>query len=323
MNLYRKIYININSICNCRCINCILKEENRQTSKVLQIKDVKELIGTIKCTYNDGHHNIVEISGGEPTLHPEFINILSILYQAKIEGFIYKITLLTNGISSENTSFCTSISKYLDDVVITLYDTDPVTHDEFTRTSGSFYKKIKAIDNFISYGVKVHIKLLVIKPSYKHLPEMARYIADRWGNQVHVAINGTHYTGDAYKNKESLSFRYSDAVEYIEQALDILLENNIVSSIFFPLCLLDPIYWKLSPYGFKDLIDKSISISPTYELGKANRLLDEFINRSELCEDCVLISRCNWPWKKYSEILGEKEIAAAKKTLYENIITPK
>lgn len=320
MNRYRKIYININSKCNCKCINCILKEESRENTRLLQVEDVRDLIDSIRDSYNDQCLNIVEISGGEPTLHPDFIEILRLLNQAKTDGLVYKITLLTNGITAHDTAFSSLISKYIDDVVVTLYDTDPSLHDAFTQVPGSFCKKCIAIDNFLASGIKIHLKLLVIKPSFKHLPQMARFIVDRWGSQVHVAINGTHYTGDAFKNQETLSFNYCEAVEFIENALDILNENNIVSSIFFPLCLLDPVYWKYSPYGFKELIENSISISPTYELGKANRLLDEFINRSAICQDCLLLPRCNWPWRKYSEILGEAEIATAKANLYKAII---
>lgn len=320
MKKFRKIYININSRCNCKCVNCILKEESRENGTLLQVEDIRMIIDKVKSSYNDQYLNIVEVSGGEPTLHSSFVEIIKALYQAKQENLFYKITLLTNAMTASDKTFCSEISKYLDDVVVTLYDTDPKVHDEFTRVPGSLSKKIDAIDNFLSFGVKVHIKLLVIKPSYQHLPQMASFIAEKWGNQVHVTINGTHYTGDAYKNQNLLSFSYTKAVDYIEIALDILLANHIVASIFFPLCLLDPYYWKCSPYGYKEIIDKSISISPTYELGKANRLLDEFINRSAICEDCLLLSRCNWPWKKYCEIIGDKEIAIAKEHLYKDII---
>ena len=320
MKQFRKVYININSTCNCRCVNCILKEESRENTKILLVEDIKQIIEKIRFSYNNQYLNIVEVSGGEPTLHPSFVEIIKTLYLAKQENLFYKITLLTNAMTTSNKLFCEEISKYLDDVVVTVYDTEPKFHDDFTQVNGSLQKKIEAIDNFLSFGVKVHLKLLVIKPSYQHLPQMASFIANKWSNRVHVTINGTHYTGDAYKNKDTLSFSYTKAVDYIEKALDILLDSHIVVSVFFPLCLLDPYYWKYSPYGYKDIIDKSISISPTYELGKANRLLDEFINRSHTCNDCVLLSRCNWPWKKYYEIIGDKEITIAKERLYKDIL---
>lgn len=320
MKKFRKVYININSKCNCRCVNCILKEESREDETLLQVDDIRKIIDKVKNSYNDQYLNIVEVSGGEPTLHPSFVEIIKTLYQAKQDNLFYKITLLTNAMTASDQMFCSEISNYLDDVVVTLYDTNPEVHDGFTRVPGSLNKKIAAIDNFLNLGVKVHLKLLVIKPSYQNLPQMASFIANKWGDRVHVTINGTHYTGDAYKNQDLLSFNYTEAVDYIEKALDVLFDNRIVASVFFPLCLLDPYYWKCSPYGYKELIDKSISISPTYELGKANRLLDEFINRSATCQGCLLLSRCNWPWKKYCEIIGDKEIITAKEHLYKDVL---
>lgn len=320
MRRIRKIYININSRCNCRCINCILKEDLREDVNVLSVKDIESLIETVKETFDDQVQNIVEISGGEPTLHPSFMDIVKTLHAAKEEGLFYKISLLSNAMTSSDMSFCSALSQYIDDVVVTLYDTDPDTHDSFTRVPGSFAKKVKAIDNFLSLGVRVHIKILVIKPSFQHLPQMADFIVNKWGKRVHVAINGTHYTGDAYKNQSELSLHYSDAVDYVERALDVLNGAGVTTSVFFPLCLLDPVYWKSAPYGFKEIIEKSLSVSPTYGLGKATRLLDEFINRSDLCKDCVLLPRCSWPWKRYCEINGDSEIAAAKKALYSKLV---
>lgn len=319
MKKFRKIYININSRCNCQCVNCILKGESRESSVELSVDDINDLIQSIKELSETDCYNIAELSGGEPTLHKDFFEILGSLYNAKKTGVIYKIALLTNGITSENVDFCKKISQYIDDVVITLYDTDEKNHDWFTGTPGSFTRKICAIDNFIQNGVNVHIKLLVIKPSYERLPEIAKYIALRWGNRVHVAINGTHYTGDAHKNHAMLSIKNSVAKPYIEKAIDILEQNMITSSVFFPLCLLDPIYWKYSPRGFKDLIDASLSISPTYKIGKAERLLDEFIHRTDTCTECILVERCNWPWKKYCELFDEQEIVDAKTIMYNNL----
>ncbi len=320
MKQYRKIYININSRCNCKCINCILLEESRSQNTLLNLNDISGLIAYLREEQNTEYLNIIEISGGEPTLHDEIEEILKLLFIAKTKDkIIWKISLLTNAITCSNEKFCSTISEYIDDVVVTLYDTTPSNHDWFTGVAGSFEKKVKAIDNFLKQKIRVHIKLLVIKPSYQNLPDMARFICSQWGNMVHVAINGTHFTGDAETNNKDLAFKYSGAKSFIEEALDIFEAHGLIISLFFPLCLIDPIYWKHSPRGFKDVIDRSLSISPKYGLGKADRLLDEFINRSHICKNCKVIERCNWPWKKYFEIYGENEISSAKEKMHNNI----
>ncbi|MBO5673740.1 MAG: radical SAM protein [Paludibacteraceae bacterium] len=320
MKKFRKIYININSICNCKCVNCILSEDSRKMHDELSIDEINNLVDSIPQITDNQHYNIAEVSGGEPTLHKHFIEIVKILQSAKTKGHLHKIALLTNGLTASNKAFCSDISQYIDDVVITLYDTNPINHDWFTNVSGSFVDKIAAIDNFLECGVNVHIKLLVIRPSYQRLPEIAEFINQKWGNKVHVAINGTHYTGDAHRNNDVLFIKNQNAKPYIEKALDILIMNKTIVSVFFPLCILDPIYWQYSPRGFKDVIDASLSISPKYKIGKADRLLDEFIHRNDVCESCLLVERCNWPWKRYCEILDEQEIIEAKNNMYKNII---
>lgn len=241
-------------------------------------------------------------------MHPHLIEILKELWEAKKSKKIYKIALLSNCLKLADVEYNNNISKYIDDVTVTLYDTDPKLHDSFTQIEGSFNKKVEAINILLKNKIKVHIKLLVINPSYKNLPKMVKYIVDKWSNKVHIAINATHYNGDAFVNKAKLNLLYEEAVPYIEEALDIAIQNKNPLSVFFPLCYIDPQYWKYSPMNYKQIIDNSISISPNYGLGKADRLLDEFINKNIICTKCILEERCNWPWKKYCEINGDNEI---------------
>lgn len=314
MEKYRKVYININSRCNCKCINCILKESARVDLNILHPTDIENTMKNLENLDNDCK-NIVEISGGEPTLHEELLEILKAVKKYKDKQLVYKVALLSNCLTLSNKDFCDEVCKYIDDVTVTLYDTTEETHDMFTQIPGSLKLKESAINNLLINNINVHIKLLVINPSYKNLPNMAKYIVEKWGNKVHVAINGTHFTGDAYANKEKLGLRYTDTVSYIEQALDILIDNKNKVSVFFPICLLDSKYWKYSPRGYKDLIDRSVSVSPKYNFGKADRLLDEFINRNLTCETCKFVKRCNWPWKKYCELYGDEEFIEAKSKL--------
>jgi len=304
---FRKLYVNINSQCNCQCINCILRKESRIKESLLGIEDIQQTLMKID-KLKSKYLNIFEISGGEPTLHNDLLGILSIVKSAKNEGKIHKIALLTNAMKLSDNAYCEKVSEYIDDAIVTLYSCYPDEHDWFTGVPGSFESKIQGIDNMIKNGVNVHIKILIIKPSYVNLKEMMSYIYSKWEDKVHIALNGTHFTGDAKDNHEDLSIQLSDAKVYIEDALDFLLDNKIRFSVFLPLCILDPKYWKNSPVRYKELIDNSFSISPTYGFGKATRLLDEFINKNPICQNCVLVERCNWPWKQYCNIYGSGEI---------------
>lgn len=316
MDKYRKFYININSECNNACRNCILDFDVRKVAAI-NIKIVEEKLNYI-AELNDGVKTICEVSGGEPTISPQFFDILQLLKDYKELGKIFKIVILSNCMTSADENFAKKIACYTDEVVVSLYDCNAVSHDWFTTIEGSFERKITGISNLLNNGVKVHIKTLVMKPSYKNFAALAQYVVDRWGKDVHVTINGTHYTGDALTNKELLAVSYKEAIPYIEKALDIFEANKICTNIFLPLCMLDPKYWKYSTVSYIDVIRRSYSMAPNMEFGLARRLLDEFINLHPFCSSCIFRNRCKWPWKRYDELFGFKEIEDAYKGLQIN-----
>lgn len=307
---YRKFYINIDSQCNCSCVNCLLPTSHRQFSTIDTVQVENYLCEVIKNNPNN-KRTICEISGGEPTLAENFFDVLRVVNKYKQSGDIYKIVVLTNGITAAEESFAKEMSQYIDDAVICLYSHDAETHDWFTRVKGSFDKKCLGIDNLIKYGVYVHVKTLVMKPTYQQFPQLAKFMMEKWGNKIHPTINGTHYTGDALKNATDLAVRYSDAKRFIEDALDIFLQAGAVTSVFLPLCLLDPMYWHLAADDYLDEINDSYSVAPNMSFGKAGRLLDEFLNVHSYCKSCRISKRCNWPWRRYEELFGFNEIFEA------------
>jgi MoaA/NifB/PqqE/SkfB family radical SAM enzyme len=254
---------------------------------------------------------ICEVSGGEPTLSSNFIDVLKLLKRYKEKGDIFKIAVLTNAITSSDANFAREISRYADDAVVSLYSHNAEQHDWFTGISGSFAKKTAGINNLLNNGVYVHIKTLVMKPSFKDFEQLAIFIRDNWGRIIHATINATHYTGDALKNSDALAVKYSEAKPYLEKALDVFMNANITTNIFLPICILDPKYWHLAVSNYVELINNSHSIAPNMEFGKAGRLLHEFINCNDFCKKCELAKRCNWPWRNYEGLFGFKEIETA------------
>lgn len=309
-NKFRKIYININSECNYKCVSCLLSDQykNRNAGQAISLENLRGTITKMLPFIKDGVRNICEISGGEPTIHPEFHKILSYLAGLRRKGVFYKLVLLTNGHLLAKKNRAKEAALMLDDVVITFYTSNFKQHDRITGIPGSLKQKMQAVDNLLNFGTKVHIKMIIMKPSFKLLPKLARLIIDRWGSSVRLTINGIHLIGNAKINCKKLAVRYSEAMPYIEDMLDIVIPNELSVALFVPMCLLDPIYWKFMPINYKEIIKKSYSVTPDGKMGKARLLLREFLYRHPICKKCFLNKRCNWPWEEYVSIFGDKEI---------------
>ncbi len=98
--------VEINDHCNLSCPICYANS----SPKRLEHKSLAE-IDKMLCavTQNEGKPDVVQISGGEPTLHPEFFSILD---KAKCQP-IKHLMLNTNGIRiAQDAKFCERLAQY-------------------------------------------------------------------------------------------------------------------------------------------------------------------------------------------------------------------
>lgn len=302
-NLYRKIYCTINSNCNNKCINCLLPDNFKKNKEILSLEELKEAITNIK----KNRYDIIEISGGEPTLHPSLINILCFLKSY----FWGKVVLLTNAENLSDYKFAKTISKLVDDVVVTMYSNKRKVHDFITQTPGSFEKKVAGLKNLSKLGVKLHIKTLIMKQTFKVIPDLFGFCKLNFKN-FHFNINSLHIANNAWENREVIGIRFSDTISYIQRTLDCAENKNIITSVFAPMCLFDPYYWNHFPVGFGEMIKRSMSITPDGKIGEAKMLLKEFIQKPRKCQECLLRDRCYWPWEGYIKFFGDKELSPIK-----------
>lgn len=311
----------MNTACNYKCVNCLLlsTERNRNNNSVLSVECLKEATTKLITDILDGVNNICEVSGGEPTIHPQFKEISNYLSGLKSDLIFYKMVLLSNCHNLDNRKKAKEISSCFDDVVTAIYTSIAKEHDNITGVNNSLTKKLKAIEVLIDSGVKVHIKTLVIKPSFQLLPDIAKIICSKFHEKIHLTINSTHFIGDAKINQSDLTVKLSQAMPYIEEAIDIARSEGSSVGFFLPLCLMDPIYWNFSSLEYADQVKRTFAITPESKIfNKARNLEKEFVEKHEICKTCYVGTRCNWPWRSYVDILGDSEIIQGKQNLIFN-----
>jgi len=101
------LLIEITDCCNLRCPTCYANSgPERQTHRSLQqIESMLDL-----AVRNEGEPSIVQISGGEPTLHPDFFAVLDLARQRPIQHLM----LNTNGVRIANEpAFAERLAGYM------------------------------------------------------------------------------------------------------------------------------------------------------------------------------------------------------------------
>lgn len=150
--------------------------------------------------------NIIRLSGGEPTLHPEFKRIVK---YASDKGC--KIVLFTNGQNIDD-NFIKFAKKYrIMKILLSLHGMKK-THDNFTGVQGGFEHTIKVIKKLSNEGINVGVEtILTKKTDEENMEKMAKLIKSLgvkdWNLMPYVKTNS-----DILNRKYELNIEYADKI---------------------------------------------------------------------------------------------------------------
>lgn len=282
--------------CNNKCVMCTNSSDFYKIKTFLytyqkQIEKLeKYLNGEIKVYWkNSKRKNYISITGGEPTIHPDF---LKLIYYIRKRLPKIKINLLSNGRRFADENFTKKFSKiffYPSSVAIPIHHFVPKYHDQITGVKNSFNETILGIKNLIKYfNGDIEIRIVVHKINIKFLKKIIDLIKILFKNsnkQYQISIIHYEIEGVAEKNKNIIKLKLKDAIKEIYK-LKLDFKKEKIFLYHYPLCLLPEYYRK---FALKTL--------PA----------DEVVYTSK-CKNCKLRIKCVGLMKKYYELYGDKEL---------------
>lgn len=160
--------LEITNQCNLSCKHCYRFGNKNYPIHKLSFEEVKNIIDTF---YENGA-SVVELTGGEITLHKNFVEIVEYLYD-KMD----MIGLLTNGYSltDEMIERLTPLrNKLLWSVSLDSYD--PEFHDSFRGVKGCHARISHAVQKLTENGHRVRVAMSVIDENVDHLKPTMDYV---------------------------------------------------------------------------------------------------------------------------------------------------
>ena len=187
----KTVYLAIWYACNQKCTGCPCTL-HVDKSKNMTFEEIKKLFESniLGCeeTIN------VTISGGEPTLHPDFLKIIRYFCKNDIG-----ITLLTNGEKFSDKNFC---DQFLENcnilrtkVVTTIHSSIIEIHEKQNGSIGSFKKSISGLKYLFHRGINVTIKHCITKANYKDTYDFVNMINEEFHPAVNIQLFGLDYCG--------------------------------------------------------------------------------------------------------------------------------
>jgi len=164
----KRIFFYLTDGCNLACRHCWLApvlDSGGNRSPVLPVDLFEEITADAKPLGLEG----VRLTGGEPLLHPHFVQLLEIVRRREL-GLAVETNglLLTRALAAE-------IAK-IDDpsVAVSLDGADAETHEWVRGAAGSFEEAISAVKKLVEAGVRAQVVCSVLRRNASQLDAVVR-----------------------------------------------------------------------------------------------------------------------------------------------------
>jgi MoaA/NifB/PqqE/SkfB family radical SAM enzyme len=178
-----RLSVELANVCNLHCSYCFRSEDNLY-SRHAEFFPLELLRRIVSEAREAAHITRVNFTGGEPTLHPQFAEILETIAAADLQA-----SFVTNGWHFERVWPALSNNRHaISHVAFSVDGIDRETHDHW-RGNGSFDRLIRAFSRCYMSQLPFAIKIVVRRDLVDQLEQIAIFAA-RLGaaalNFVHV-----------------------------------------------------------------------------------------------------------------------------------------
>lgn len=280
--------------CNNDCIHCVVAD--KRDSGCLSLEEMKDIVSTIP------EGSILQITGGEPTLFKE--ELPKLLEFASKRGLFP--TLQTNGTGFADKEFLDKCAPYLENVHIAIHSCIPEVHDSIVKSKGMWEKTMMGFKNLLSIeGLSVTTQTVLSKLNINSLYDTYKMIQEMCPG-IQMSMTYPHMNGNAWKNRNSVAFRFSDKKDIIYKCLQDFEDVLFTESI--PLCYAYPFI--NHPSLEEDILynrDARIGVdfSQSRDLHDYNDSDIRDRRKASKCKECIFCNKCIGVWKEYFEVFNK------------------
>jgi radical SAM protein with 4Fe4S-binding SPASM domain len=236
-------FVELESRCNNRCPGC---------GNVFASDRVPPLVSGqwhIIFSKLKPHISRLKITGGEPTLHPEFEEIIGLIHRLDIP-----FSLFTNARWScpeRLLAFLTGIPEFTG-FLISLHGAAAASHEAFTGVPKSFAETVANIRRAVAAGLSVTTSTVVTKHNYSEVGQIVALSKELGAH--HAVFN--RYLGQRLPDIEPTNGELKEAIQAIERlhaAGHPAKFGNCIPQCFYPSsssgCLAGVAYCTVDPWG--------------------------------------------------------------------------
>lgn len=232
----RQVSFRVTELCNLDCSYCYMGGSNHQ-SKFSKFSDMQKILDILI----KNHVQIIELTGGEPMIHPEIYEII----RYSLENFEF-LSIITNGVClGDNVLEMLTDFKTKLNIQVSIDGSTEVISDKMRGRKKTHYKTINTIEKLIKNKIPFRIATVLTEENAYDLENMiismkrlgvtkiTYSIAEQLGNSEHNFCHPYSLRKEMLKKYgnylDEISVRYSDVVNVeirdLEEALIPSLRN--------------------------------------------------------------------------------------------------
>jgi radical SAM protein with 4Fe4S-binding SPASM domain len=285
------LFLELTPACNNRCPGCSNVFTTRRVEAPLSGDEWIELIERVRPRVG-----WLKLTGGEPTLHPDFERIVAFL-----NGRGVPFRLLTNGRwpGFEETLALLARSPMLESLLISLHGPDERSHEAFTRVPGSFGDAVSAVSRAAQAGLSAATSTVITRYNWNRIAETI-HLAFSEGAE-HAVFN--RYIGSPLPDLEATPRQGITALRDVDRLMSQgapVRFGTPVPQCLFPNgttpCLAGRAFFTVDPWGrarpcnHTPLVAGDLLRDPLEEI--QSHLASWRADMSDLCRDCDLVHVC-------------------------------
>lgn len=240
----------ITNACNMNCPICFTYNRN-DTLYFMSLEEMKKTVDFLLSSNES--YDLINITGGEPTLHQDLVDLIKIATHEKIG----RITVNSNGIRLSQDEDL--VRKLADLGVYIILSFDTLDRETSLKIHGEDVvgAKLKALDNMARHGIGVTLLFVMIKGVNDHEIHDIIRLSETYPNIRSITIQTMTFTG---QGGGLFSPRERITLDMASRRIEETSETTLSRSHFFPLPSNHPLCYSIAYYfktdqGLKSFTD--------------------------------------------------------------------
>ncbi len=232
--------------CDNRCVMCTnapsfaLQDSGQYRLKGQIGKLERYLRGARVYGKNADKSDYVSLTGGEPTLHPEFFQLVS-YFRRRLPGT--PITLLSNGRRFADRKFAARFAAAARPpfaAAIALHGPGPRVHDAVAGVRGAFSQTVRGLRNLLRLApeLRLDVRVILHKKTVAAFPRTLAFLLKEFPDTSRYAVAVIHYEieGMSETNHREVGLEFPASAAALRKALPQIRRFRNFSLYHFPLC---------------------------------------------------------------------------------------